>query len=71
MDKKKFEAQMKLHGMTGADVAKLLGIARNTFSLKLNEKGTEFSQSELAMLKNYWNLNAEEFEEIFFNKKVS
>ena len=57
---------MKLRGDTGATLANYLGITRSTFSLKLNENGTEFTQSEIAKLKERYNLNAEQLDSIFF-----
>lgn len=71
MDKRKLESIMKLHGDTGNDLAEYLGIARSTFSLKLNENGTEFTQSEIAKIKNKYCLSAEDVGNIFFETKVS
>ena len=63
---------MKLKGFTGNDMAELLGIARNTFSVKINEKnGAEFTQTEISIMKEKLNLSVEEIGEIFFNEKVS
>lgn len=68
-----FKANMYKHGMIGKDVASLLGIAENTLSLKINEKENsrgnkaEFTQSEIKILKEAWNLSNKEVIEIFFN----
>lgn len=63
---------MKLHGDTGTSLSIFLGIARSTFSAKLNEtNGAEFTQSEIINIKNKYELNPNEIVEIFFNKKVS
>jgi len=68
MNKRKLESIMKLRGFNGADMASFLGIARNTFSVKVNEKnGAEFTQTEISILKNKLNLSIEEVDEIFFN----
>lgn len=68
MNKLKLESIMRLHGDTGTTLSKYLGMARSTFSAKINEtNGAEFSQNEIAKIKKKYNLNAAEIEEIFFN----
>lgn len=63
---------MKLHGDTGTSLSIFLGIARSTFSAKLNEtNGAEFTQSEIAKIKEKYKLNADEIIAIFFNPEVS
>ena len=71
MNKNKLESIMKLHGDSGTTLANHLGMARSTFSLKINESGTEFTQSEIAAIKKRYNLSPEEVTEIFFVEKVS
>ena len=68
MNKLKLESIMRLHGDTGTTLSKYLGVARSTFSAKINEtNGAEFSQNEIAKMKKKYNLSAIEIEEIFFN----
>ena len=63
---------MKLNGDTGTSLALFLGIARSTFSAKLNEtNGAEFSQKEILAIKEKYNLTADEVVAIFFDHKVS
>lgn len=63
---------MKLHNDNGQTLAQYLGIARPTFSNKLNEtRGAEFTQGEIRLIKERYNLSAEEVDMIFFNQKVS
>ena len=72
MDKRKLEAIMKLNGDTGGDLAECLGIARSTFSAKLNEtNGAEFTQGEIAIIKRRYQLSAEQIDDTFFTEKVS
>lgn len=72
MNKQKLESIMKLHSDTGGTLAKTLGIARSTFSAKINEtNGAEFTQSEIATIKDRYKLSANEVDEIFFELKVS
>lgn len=68
MNKPKLESVMKLFGDTGNSLAEYLGIARSTFSMKINETGgAEFTQGEIVKIKNKYNLTPEEVDSIFFN----
>lgn len=72
MNKLKLESIMKLHGDTGTDLARFLNIARPTFSAKINEtKGAEFTQKEIAKIREKYKLSSDEVVEIFFSQKVS
>ena len=72
MNKKKLESVMKLFDDTGQTLAEYLGIARPTFSNKLNEtRGAEFTQGEIRMMKERYNLSAQDVDAIFFDSKVS
>ena len=68
MDKRKLEAEMKLHGDTGITLSEYLGVARSTFSAKINEtNGAEFTQGEITLIKKRYNLSAEQIIAIFFD----
>lgn len=68
MNKLELESVMKLHGDTGTSLAGYLGIARPTFSAKINETNrAEFTQGEIAMIKDKYELSPQEVVEIFFN----
>ena len=72
MQKRELEAVMKRHGDTGGDLAHYLGITRQTFSAKLNEKrGSEFTQGEISKIKERYNLSADSVVAIFFASQVS
>lgn len=72
MNKLKLESVMKLHGDTGTSLSIFLGMARSTFSAKLNEtKGAEFTQGEIAMIIEKYSLNPNETIAIFFDRKLS
>ena len=72
LNKKELEAEMKRYGDTGGSLAEYLGIARGTFSAKLNEtNGAEFTQGEIAKIKERYSLGADEIVAIFFDEKVS
>lgn len=63
---------MKKHGDTGTVLASFLGMARSTFSAKINEtNGAEFTQGEIAKIKMKYSLDAEKIDKIFFNPNVS
>lgn len=72
MNKNELEAVMRRHGETGGMLASYLGIARSTFSAKINEtNGAEFTQGEISKIKARYSLNAAEIDTIFFGQKVS
>lgn len=59
---------MVLDGDTNQTLAAYLGITPQSLSDKINERGTEFKQSEIAKIKDRYNLTAEQVEAIFFAK---
>lgn len=72
MDKRRLRAQMALHGDNDTLLARYLGIARCTFSAKLNESNNrEFTAREIQQIKRRYSLNAEELLAIFFEDEVS
>lgn len=72
MNKRKLESVMKLHGDTGASLAKFLNMARSTFSIKINgTNGAEFTQGEIAMIREKYSLSPKDLVDIFFNQNVS
>ena len=72
INKRELEAEMKRFGDTGGSLAEYLGIARGTFSAKINEtNGAEFTQGEIAKIKERYSLGPEALILIFFNEKVS
>lgn len=72
MNKNLLESMMKAHGDTGTSLSQFLGMARSTFSAKINEtNGAEFTQGEIACIKAKYGLDAEKVDEIFFTPNVS
>lgn len=57
---------MVLNGDTIRSLAEHLDISPQSVSDKINERGTEFRQGEIAMIKERYNLSAEQVEAIFF-----
>ena len=72
MNKKKLRSIIYLYGDTCTILAKYIGISYQRFSCKINEKdGAEFTQKEIAKIKEKYSLTPEEIDEIFFNQKMS
>ena len=66
-----FRSVMVLHGDTNASLAKFLGITEQSVCNKINEKGTEFKQGEIAKIKARYNLDSDMVDRIFFALEVS
>lgn len=70
MHKNELEANMKLYGDTGENLAQALHIARSTLSSKMNGN-YDFTQKEIRLIKERYNLTAAELDSIFFDIQVS
>lgn len=57
---------MVLHGDTNAKLAEFLGITEQSLSNKINAKGTEFKQGEIAKIKARYGLDNDMVDRIFF-----
>ena len=66
MNKELLRSIMVLHGDTNKDLAVLLEISEQSVSGKINEKGTEFKQGEIAKIRDRNNLTPKQVESIFF-----
>lgn len=66
MNSKELRAIMVLNGDTYSDLANALGISEASLGNKINEKGTEFKQGEIARIKDRYNLTPDQVESIFF-----
>lgn len=67
MDKARIKSLMVLNGDNLATLSKVVGCTRETLSKKINEwEGSEFTQSEIKVIKNRYNLTPEEVDQIFF-----
>ena len=72
LNKRLLKAKMEEYGDNGQTLAQYLGIARTTFSSKINEtNGAEFTQKEIRKIKKRYNLKSEELDRIFFDSNVS
>lgn len=66
MNTERLRSVMILHGDTYKDLAEYLGISETSLGNKINEKGTQFKQGEIAKIKDKYNLSPEEVDAIFF-----
>ena len=67
MNKQLLRSIMVLHNDTNKTLAEYLGISERSVNDKINEKGTEFKQSEIAAIRRRYNLSDEQVSVIFFN----
>ena len=66
MNKALLRSIMLLNGDTYKSLAVYLGITEQSVNAKINENKTEFKQSEIAMIRDRYNLSADQVEAIFF-----
>ena len=67
MNTKLFRSIMVLNNDTNKSLAEFLNLSEQTVCNKINENGTEFKQGEIAMIKERYNLTADQISDIFFN----
>ncbi len=67
MNKDLLRSIMVLHRDTNKTLAEYLGISEKSVNDKINEKGTEFKQSEIAAIVKRYRLSDEQVRNIFFN----
>lgn len=52
-------------------LADAMGISLSRLNAKINETGAEFSQSEIAFIRDRYKLNKSQVVDIFFSQEVS
>ena len=67
MNKELFKSIIILNKDTQGDLANYLDITQGTLSFKLTGKA-DFTRSEIKKIKDRYNLNPEQINEIFFNQ---
>ena len=67
MNKALLRSLMLLHSDTNKTLAAYLGISEKSVNDKINEKGTEFKQGEIAAIRKRYNLSDSQVSEIFFS----
>lgn len=72
MNKKKLRSEMVLYGDTYETLSKVLGIATQTLGNKINGyNGSQFTQHEIVLIRDRYNLTDNEVVGIFFDTDVS
>jgi len=67
MNIQELKIEMLRHGETGEHLSAYLGISRQTLSNKMsNKQNTDFTQQEIAKIKEHYNLSNDRVAEIFF-----
>ena len=67
MNKELLRSIMALHGDTNKDLAVVIGRTEQSVSAKINENGSQFTQGEIAKIRQHYSLTAEQVANIFFN----
>ena len=67
MNKELLRSIMALHGEKNKDLGAVIGRSEQSVSAKINENGTQFTQGEIAKIRQHYNLSAEQIADIFFN----
>ena len=67
MNKEMLRSIMVLKGETNKDLAEVLGISEASVVNKMNERNTEFKQSEIAAICKHYDLTADQTVAIFFS----
>lgn len=67
MNKALLRSMMVLFDDTNQKLADYLGLSVKSVNDKINEKGTEFKQSEIGAIKKRYSLTDEQVSNIFFN----
>jgi DNA-binding CsgD family transcriptional regulator len=70
MARNELRSQMALHGDTNQSLADALGISYGAFSQKINGKQS-FTQREIQIIIDRYDLTAENTQRIFFTPEVS
>lgn len=71
MNKKLLRSVMVEHGDTQATLADALGISLQALNSKINERGREFWQTEIDLIRKRYQLTPEQVTAIFFSTVVS
>ena len=71
MNSKLLRSLLVMHGDTNANLAEYVGSSENSVSNKINERGTEFRQGEIARIIERYGLDPETVNRMFFEELVS
>lgn len=68
--KNKLKGIIMYHDDTAGNLAKAMNLSQTSLSYKINGK-VEFTRREIMIIKERYNLSAEEIDDIFFDNIVS
>lgn len=72
MNSKELKIEMMRHNENGEQLSAFLGISRQTLSNKMSERqNSEFTQNEIAKIKEHYCLSNDRVTEIFFAGEMS
>lgn len=71
MNKELLKYYIRKNGDVQSDLAEYMGVSYVTLNKKINSRGSEFTQGEIASIKERYNLNMDELAAIFFDANVS
>jgi len=71
MNKNLLMSVLAKYGHNQSDLANVLCLSLSRTNAKINETGAQFTQNEIAAIKNHYHLTAKEIDSIFFASKVS
>lgn len=71
MNKNELRAEIIRYGDTYSSLANALGISLTALSYKMNAKVNGFTQKEIQMIVDRYNLSAEAIKRIFFTHEMS
>ena len=72
MNKNLLQSLLAKYGDTQQTLANLLGLSLSRTNAKINSKdGAEFTQTEIGIIKQHYNLTPGEINSIFFTMKVT
>lgn len=66
MNKNMLNSILAKHGDTQSALARLLGLSLSRVNAKINANHAQFTQAEIAEIKNHYGLTANEVDNIFF-----
>lgn len=71
MNSQLLKGLIKIHDGSQDVLASAMGLSLSRLNAKINETGAEFTQSEIAFIRDRYHLNKTQVMDIFFNNKVS
>lgn len=71
MNSQLLKGLIKMHDGSQSVLAEAMGLSLSRLNAKINETNAEFSQSEIAFIRDRYKLTKTQVSDIFFTTKVS